>query len=371
MRFDEGILGLRVTSAQVDELRFEMDPPLQLAGRTIHTRDYVVLQITLETGATGTAYVLTRGQPIGAAAEAVALQVLGGSLANLFSYDEQGRGRSPDQRARAVLDSCAWDLAGVLQEVPTWRLLGDTRAYQPALLVAGYRRHDETDQAMARRLVSWRDAGYRSVKIAADLRDGATTQLLAEIRNLVPVEELDVALDLGFAGRDVSQIVEAARAWETYGITWVEDPVQAAAAADIAAMRAAAPLPIAAGDEATPGELLGLLDLSAVDVLRADSTTIGGLTGLSEVVARANVPVSLHVYPEIHRHAALVMAADSPIEIFPPGDDFDFVDRFVHCEESNLVDGRFLPPMSPGLGLRYRPEAVPNNVIRSTSFTAD
>jgi L-alanine-DL-glutamate epimerase-like enolase superfamily enzyme len=371
MTTDEGILGLRVASTQVDELRFEMDPPLQLAGRFIHTREYVVLQVTLETGATGTAYVLTRGQPIGAAAEAVAQQVLGYSLASLFSHDEQGRGKSPNQRARAVMDNCAWDLAGVLQEVPTWRLLGDTRRYQPALLVAGYRRHGESDQMMARRLVSWRDKGYRSVKIAADLEDGRTAKLLAEIRNLVSIDDLELVLDVGFAGRNVSQIVAAARAWEPYGITWVEDPVKAAAAADIGAMRAAAPLPIAAGDEASSAELLSLMDHSAVDVLRADSTTVGGLTGLSAVVARANVPVSLHVYPEIHRHAALVMEADSPIETFPAGDDFDFVDRFVHSDDSTLLDGRFQPPTSPGLGLRYRPEAVPNNVIRSTSFTVD
>jgi L-alanine-DL-glutamate epimerase-like enolase superfamily enzyme len=368
-RFDHGILELRVTSTQVDELRFQMAPPLRLAGRTVPTREYVVLRVTLETGVTGTGYVLTRGQRIGAAAEALAQQIVGFRLADLFGCDEQGGGKSAVQRARAVLDTCAWDLAGTLQEVPTWRLLGDARPHQPCLLVAGYRRHGETDDDMARRLAGWCDAGYRSVKIAADLHIAATAALLAEIRNVVPADELTLVLDLGFAGHDVEQLVEATRAWEPYQVTWVEDPVQVDAASDIAAIRAGAALPIAAGDEAAPGDLFGLLDQSAVDVLRADITTVGGLTGLGEVVARSDVPVSLHVYPEIHRHAAFVMATDSPIETFPPTDDFDFVDRFIHAEDATLVDGRFLPPSAPGLGMIYRPEAVRHNVTRSATFS--
>ncbi|OPX12925.1 enolase C-terminal domain-like protein [Mycobacterium sp. AT1] len=371
MHLDEGILDLRVTRTRVDQLRFDIDPPLHLAGRSIGSREYVVLEVTLETGATGTAYVLTRGQPIGAAASALAHQVLDSTLGQLFSPRGQLLGRSPDQRARAVLDNCAWDLAGLVQGVPTWRLLGASRTSQPVLLVAGYRRHGESDGLMARRLAGWREKGYRSVKIAADLRSDATTRLLAAIREIATADELELVVDLGFAGRDVSQVVDAARAWEPYGIAWVEDPLPVGAATDIAEMRAAAALPIAAGDEASQGELFGLLDADAVDVLRADSTTVGGLTGLSDVVTRATVPVALHVYPEIHRHAALVMNGVSPIETFPPDDPFDFVDRFVQCEDSALVDGGFLPPTTPGLGLRYRPESLSDNVVESTTFAAD
>lgn len=370
-RISEAILDLRVTGIRVDELRFQLAPPLRLAGRTITARQYVVVQVMLETGATGTAYVLTRGQHIRAAMEALAQQVVGHPLSALFSRDEVARGRSVDQRARALLDICAWDLVGLLQEVPTWRLLGDAVPYQQALLVAGYRRHGETDQDMARRVVGWRDAGYRSIKIAADLEGSATTSLLAEIRDLLPRSELDLVLDLGFAGRNVGQIVEASRAWEPYGISWLEDPLPVNAATEIAEVRAATSVPVAVGDEASPTELGELIRHRAVDVLRADTTTVGGLTGLREIVARADLPVSLHVYPEIHRHAALVMQTHSPIETFPPGDDYDFADRFIVAEELTAIDGRVSAPTSPGLGLVYRPEPVQNNIIRSELCTAD
>lgn len=367
---DPAALDLRVTSTRVDELHFRMDPALRLAGKAVRSRDYVVLQITLENGATGTAYVLTRGQAIGVAAEKLAHQVLGGSLASLFVVGVGDLGTSPEGRAQALVDNCAWDLAGVVQQTPTWTLLGHSRPRQPGLLVAGYRRHQESDQAMARRLVGWRDKGYRSIKIAANPDDdGATTKVLAHIREQASAEDLELVLDLGFAGRDVGQVVKAAQDWEPYDITWLEDPVSTSAAAETGAIRTLSPLPIAAGDEASPAELADLSKHDAVDVLRADSTTVGGLTGLIEIAESAAVPVSFHIYPEIHRHAAFVMQSASPIETFPPLDCFDFVDRFIRADDLDIDDGMFSAPQTPGLGLRYLPESAESSVVRSKSFS--
>lgn len=370
-RIDEAVLDLRVTDAKVDELRFDMTPPLELAGRIIPTREYVVVQVTLEGGTTGTGYVLTRGQPVGPAAEAVLKGMIGQCLADLFSLDRLARGRSPEHRARAVVDICAWDLLGLLHQTPTWRLLGEARAYQPALLVAGYRRHGENDQTMARRLAGLRDNGFRSIKIAGNPHDETVTGLLTELRSLVPIGDLQVVLDLGFSGRDVRQVVEATKAWEEFGVTWVEDPVPVVDAGVIAEIRAGSPIPLAAGDEGDPDELLKLLDNGAVDVLRADATTVGGLTGLCEIISRASIPTSLHIYPEIHRHVSFGLPMDSPIESFPADDPFDFVDRFIHTDNSSLVNGGHTPPNSPGLGMRYRPEVTSQNMIRSTSISAD
>jgi hypothetical protein len=129
-RIGDELLDLRVKSARVDELRFHMAPPLRLAGHAVSRREYVVLQVTLETGATGTAYVLTRGQRIGAAVEALAQQIPGYPVASLFSGDGHSRGRCASHRARAILDICAWDLVGKQLDVPTWRLLGDVASPQ-------------------------------------------------------------------------------------------------------------------------------------------------------------------------------------------------------------------------------------------------
>lgn len=363
---DDGALDLRIIGSRVDELVFTMDPPLELAGRQVPTREYVVVQVELEDGTTGTAYVLTRGQKIGAAAEERAQQAIGRPLRDLFHRAD--RGPSTDQRASAVLDCVGWDLLGKVHQVPTWKLLGEAAPHRPALLVAGYRRRQESDLAMAERLVGWRERGYRAIKIASGLDVDRTTGLLAAVRDLASPEDLQLVLDLGFGGREVTAIVDATRAWESFGITWVEDPIPVAAASDMAAIRAASPLPIAAGDEAPLEQLSDLLEHSAVDVLRADATTVGGLTGVQTVLENASVPVSLHIYPEIHRHAAFVMTTDSPVELFPADDAFDFVDRFIHTQDLQAIEGQFSAPSSPGLGITYRPEHVLPHVVRSSSF---
>ena len=114
-----------------------MEPPLRLACRLVGLREYVVLQLGLETGAVGTGYVLTRGQRIRAAAEDLAEQIVGKSLADLCAVESRERGSSTHQRARAIGHQCAWDLLGQLRGVPTWRLFGEASESQPILLVAG------------------------------------------------------------------------------------------------------------------------------------------------------------------------------------------------------------------------------------------
>ena len=56
------LLGGEVTQVGVYELQFEITPPLQLPAGHVRTRDYVVLELRLASGGTGTAYVMTRGR---------------------------------------------------------------------------------------------------------------------------------------------------------------------------------------------------------------------------------------------------------------------------------------------------------------------
>lgn len=104
--------------------------------------------------------------------------------------------------------------------------------------------------------------------------------------------------------------------------------------------------------------------------LRADTTTVGGLSGLVDILATTTIPVSLHIYPEIHRHVAVTRSGRSPVETFPRGDDFDFVDRFIAYDQPPIADGRFTVPDTPGLGLTYVPDTALHNITHSHTFSA-
>jgi len=98
-----------------------------------------------------------------------------------------------------------------------------------------------------------------------------------------------------------------AREW---GVTWFEEPVSSDDPAGLHTVRSQTP----AGLEVAAGEYIFTLDdgrhlLShgAIDVLQADVTRCGGITGFLKVVALAearHLDISAHCAPAMHRHLA-------------------------------------------------------------------
>jgi L-alanine-DL-glutamate epimerase-like enolase superfamily enzyme len=134
-----------------------------------------------------------------------------------------------------------------------------------------------------------------------------------------------------------------------------------------ASLRRAAPVPVGAGDEALPLEILGLIAADAVDVLRLDVTTVGGITGFAALRARIGAPdrgISTHVYPEIHQHLALAWPDVRVIETFARGGLFDSADRFVSHSSLRYENGVVTPPEGHGLGLEIDWDVVARHADR-------
>jgi L-alanine-DL-glutamate epimerase-like enolase superfamily enzyme len=95
-----------------------------------------------------------------------------------------------------------------------------------------------------------------------------------------------------------------------------------------------------------------LLARGAVDVIRLDSTTMGGLSEAARVIALASVsgtPVCTHIYPEIHGHLAGAFSSVRWVEVTDPSREIDNYWRVVRSE--HVTDqGRYSPPEVPGLG---------------------
>lgn len=365
-------LNLPVARVRVHLLRFGISPDLVLGAKRVTSREYVVLECELTNGSIGTAYVLTRGQPIWEAANEFARSAVGKPLRFLFAQTRERRGSTPMQRAAAVVDVCGWDLLGQLSDMPVWRLLAKTARPKKVLAVAGYRRTGESDGDVGRRLQLLATSGIGFVKVAAEADTSTTADLLSEIRVSNPPAALDLVVDMGFAATDAESASRAIESWSAHRLAWVEDPFQPSAARATATLRENSVVAVGAGDEATPDELRDLVAADAVDIVRMDATTTGGITGVCDLLATTDSRTSFHVYPEIHRHLAVVSDAVHEIEMFPPRDPFDFVDRFIHASDL-VVDGAGqLPvPQAAGLGLLYAPEARDCVVASSEHSWAD
>ena len=106
--------------------------------------------------------------------------------------------------------------------------------------------------------------------------------------------------------------------------THVEQPPRRHSAEDAegcARIRREGAYPVGVGDEVTHiTTFRALLDAGALDVLRLDAVSIGGVTPARRVIALAQergVPVSFHIYPEVSVHLAPV-ARGSVVETFDP-----------------------------------------------------
>src|SRR5438034_3232101 len=109
---------------------------------------------------------------------------------------------------------------------------------------------------------------------------------------------------------------------EHAGVSWFEEPVSSDDLEGLALLRERVPAPmqVAAGEYGYDSFYFRrMLEAGAVDVLQADVTRCGGITGLLQIAALCqshNLLLSCHTAPALHTHAACAIAPLKNIEYF-------------------------------------------------------
>ncbi len=371
----------RVELVQVWACELQLPNPLSFGTYSVPSRHYAAVRLTTSDGIVGEALGLSRGVPVDVAvADVLAPLVVGKNALDVGArMAEIGRATTAMDRdgvmarARSLLEIALWDIRAQVAGLPLWSLLGGYPRPVPVLLLEGYNLPGESDEAYAERLAARVDEGYVGLKIeAASYKDPAQLAgRLAHLRRLVGDDPL-VVVDMAWSWESVRQGVEAMRLWAPYGITWVEDPLPRHRAREIAELRRSYLCPVASGDEATrPGELAELLAAGAVDVLRMDATTIGGVgeaMHLAAEAARAGARASLHVHPEVHQHCVFASPAFDYVEAYSADRPFDCAHELFDRDFLDaVVKGTVLPPEDPGLGPRLVDAALERCAYRTSS----
>ena len=326
-------------------------------------RDFVVVRVRTVDGVEGLAYSLSRGAPVDLVVTDMLAPLLVGrdSLDIARRVDELSRAMVTlgpvgiVQRAISLLEICLWDIKGRVAGLPVWRLLGGYRDAAEVLLVAPYAEAEETDEDYAERLTAQAARGYSALKLYPLADPASMARRLSALRDVLGAR-IGLIVDMAWSWRSVRQAIDAVRRWEEFDLTWVEDPFPASDWRSMRALSEAVRTPIAAGDEVTVRETMeALIAERAVDVVRLDATTIGGLSAFAAVrdsASRARLTVSPHAYPEIHRHCAFAWPDVGPVEIFPPRSLTWGASRFLTDElDLPAADTMLAAPTEPGLGL--------------------
>ena len=157
---------------------------------------------------------------------------------------------------------------------------------------------------------------------------------------------------------DRKEALAKAAAFRDLGVTWFEEPVSSDDLEGLRLMRDRAP----AGMEIAAGEygydtvyFRRMLEQGSVDVLQADATRCGGVTGFLLVDGLCQgfgIPLSAHTAPTLHGHLCCAVLSARDVEYFH---DHSRIEQMVFDGALTAEGGKLRPDRArPGLGLEVK-----------------
>ena len=209
------------------------------------------------------------------------------------------------EMAISAVDIALWDLKAGLLEIPLVTLLGQARAGTPIYGSGGFTSYS-MDQ-LQKQLSDWTESGIGMVKMKIGRNPDRDIERVRRAREAIGAEpKLFVDANGAYPRKQALEFAHRVREWD---VRWFEEPVSSDDLDGLRMMRDRAPagMDIAAGEYGyNAGYFVRMLDAGAVDVLQADATRCGGITGFLQagaLCAARSMPLSAHTAPSVHLHA--------------------------------------------------------------------
>jgi L-alanine-DL-glutamate epimerase-like enolase superfamily enzyme len=256
--------------------------------------------------------------------------------------------------AISAVDAALWDLKARHLKLALASLLGREREVVPVYGSGGFTNY--TDEQLQRQLSDWvsRD-GCHFVKMKIGSEPERDPERVAAARAAIGERELFVDANGAYS---VKQALLLCGAFERAQVRWFEEPVTSDDPAGLRMMRMRAPtgIDIAAGEYVyTLDDARRLLEPRAVDVLQADVTRCGGITGFLKIAALCeahHVALSGHCAPSLHRHVACAVPRVRHLEWFH---DHVRIEQTLFEGAPRAANGMIRPDLGrPGHGLEFK-----------------
>ncbi|WP_231966753.1 enolase C-terminal domain-like protein [Terriglobus roseus] len=271
-------------------------------------------------------------------------------------YEQRNYGREGvAATALSAVDVALWDLKAKLMGQPLVRALGQMRDSVPAYGSGGFTTY--TDAQLQEQLSGWVEQGIPRVKMKIGTHPEEDLHRVAVAREAIG-DDAELFVDANGAYSRKQAMGFAKKFSEDYRVTWFEEPVSSDDLAGLCLLRTEGPsgMDIAAGEYGfTAMYLQRMLDAQAVDVLQADATRCGGVTGFIDVAALCDahpLPMSAHCAPALHTHLACAARPLRHVEYFH---DHVRIERMFFDGFREPMQGALHPDLSrPGLGIAFK-----------------
>lgn len=256
--------------------------------------------------------------------------------------------------AISAIDSALWDLKARALDLPLASLLGRCRDQVPIYGSGGFTTY--TDAQLKTQLSGWveRD-GCRFVKMKIGTEPERDPERVRQAKSAIGERELFVDANGAFS---VKQALRFTLACPDADIRWFEEPVTSDDLPGLHLTRERAPesMEIAAGEYIyTLDDAREMLEANAVDVLQADATRCGGITGFLQIGALCeahHTDLSAHCAPAIHRHVGCAVPRLRHLEWFH---DHVRIEQMLFDGAPVAHDGVIQPDLSrPGHGIEFK-----------------
>lgn len=258
--------------------------------------------------------------------------------------------------AISIVDTALWDLKARCMGLPLAALLGRAHPAIDAYGSGGFTSYSQAE--LEQQLGDWSDAGFTKVKMKVGSHPAADPARVAGVaRRIAPGTELFVDANGAYSRK---QALALADHFAAEGVRWFEEPVSSDDLEGLHLLRNRAPvgMAIAAGEYGyTLPYFRRMLEAQAVDVLQADATRCGGVSGFlaaAALCAAFQVPLSSHCAPALHTSLCCAVPGAVHLEYFH---DHARIEAMLFDDAPVPSQGRLSPRDDrPGLGLVLKTE---------------
>jgi L-alanine-DL-glutamate epimerase-like enolase superfamily enzyme len=266
--------------------------------------------------------------------------------------------------AISAVDIALWDLKARLLRLPLVKLIGSVRGGIPAYGSGGFTSYSL--EQLQRQLADWIGSGIRMVKMKVGRRPDDDRERVRSAREAIG-NDAGLFVDANGA-YSRKQALRLAHEFREMGVSWFEEPVSSDDLEGLRLIRDQGPagMDIAAGEYGYDANYFRtMLQAGAVDVLQADATRCGGITGFLQVGALCSarsLPLSAHTSPAIHMHVCCGLIEAVHVEYFH---DHVRIENMLFDGVQQPQSGGLHPDVTrDGLGLVVRRADLSRYIVR-------
>jgi len=282
--------GMKITDIKLIELRCPLEAPIKMSFGLRTERRHLFVKVLTDKGIEGIGETWTNFPHWAVDERKITLKNLTPFFIGLDPLDInkvwaeidrkimktdiglQYGAKGPVYQALSGIDIALWDIAGKVYGVPVYKLLGGrlhdgVEAYASGISADDYQRY----------VPRYLKEGFRGFKIKVGFGEKADGDTLRAVRR--EIGGLTLYADANQKWHNAKGARLQMKALSEFDLAFIEEPINAAALDDYEVLKAAAIMPLAAGENLYGRQALHeYLHRGLVDVIQPDVTKSGGIT---------------------------------------------------------------------------------------------